>query len=129
MFGASIHTGTIFSNVSESEIFIIFYIEPPDLLPLSFGRDLMNEGDFAQVSCIVSKGDEPLSISWSFHGNNISSDPEITTMPMGARGSALIISSVGHKHRGNYTCQAKNDAGKRFETVELKVNGKKVVAV
>ena len=48
-------------------------------------------------------------------------------MPMGARGSALIISSVGHKHRGNYTCQAKNLAGKRFETVELKVNGKSLV--
>ena len=84
----------------------------------------MNEGDFAQVSCIVSKGDEPLYLSWSFHGNDISSDLGITTMPLGARGSALIISRVGHKHRGNYTCQAKNDAGKRFETVELKVNGK-----
>ena len=84
----------------------------------------MNEGDFAQVSCIVTKGDEPLHISWSFHGNDISSDLGITTMPMGVRGSALIIPSVGHKHRGNYTCQAKNLAGKRFETVELKVNGK-----
>ena len=97
--------------------------EPPDLQPLSFGRNLKNEGDFAQVSCIVSEGYEPLVLSWTFHGQDISSDLGITTMSMGTRGSALIIQSVGHRHRGNYSCQAKNSAGTKFKTIELKVNG------
>ena len=75
------------------------------------------------MSCIVSEGYEPLVLSWTFHGQDISSDLGITTMSMGTRGSALIIQSVGHRHRGNYSCQAKNSAGTKFETIELKVNG------
>ena len=93
------------------------------MLPLSFGRDIMDEGGFAQVSCIVTKGDQPLSISWSFHGSSITSDLGITTMPMGPTASSLMIPSVGHKHRGNYTCKAVNAAGTRTQTVELRVNG------
>ena len=98
--------------------------EPPKILPLSFGAQIMNEGAFAQVSCIVTEGDQPLKISWSFHGNNISSDLGINTMALGPSGSALLIPSVGHRHRGNYTCKASNPAGVRSQTVELKVNGR-----
>ena len=98
-------------------------LEPPEMLPLSFGAAVMSEGDFAQVSCIVRRGDDPLSIAWSFHGSNITSDLGIMTTPIGGRGSMLVIQSVGHKHRGTYTCKASNIAGVRIETVELKVNG------
>ena len=94
------------------------------MLPLSFGAEVMNEGAFAQVSCIVTEGDEPLVISWSFHGSNITSDLGIVTTPIGSRGSMLIISSVGHRHRGNYTCKASNIAGTRSQAATLKVNGK-----
>ena len=83
----------------------------------------MDEGEFAQVSCIVSKGDKPLTISWSFHGHNITSDLGIITTPIGTRGSMLVIESVGHRHQGNYSCVAKNQAGVRYETVQLRVNG------
>lgn len=100
------------------------FSEPPDLFPLSFGRDILNENDVAQVSCLAAKGDEPMTVSWTFHGNNISSDLGIMTSPLGGRGSILFIPSVGHRHGGNYTCSAKNEAGTRYSTVELKVNGK-----
>ena len=103
--------------------FIISSSEPPKLLPLTFGADVMDEGGFAQVSCIVTKGDEPLTISWFFHGSTITSDLGIITAPIGHRGSMLIIGSVAHKHRGNYTCSAKNEAAIVANTVELKVNG------
>ena len=93
------------------------------MLPLTFGAEVMDEGGFAQVSCIVTKGDEPLTISWSFHGSSITTDLGIMTAPVGTRGSMLIISSIGHRHRGNYTCTAKNKAAAMSETVELKVNG------
>ena len=106
------------------KLFLHPILEPPQILPLSFGAAILDDGGFAQVSCIVTKGDQPLKISWSFHGNSISSDLGITTMPMGPSGSALLIPTVGHRHRGNYTCKAANSAGTRFQTVELKVNGK-----
>lgn len=93
------------------------------MLPLRFGADIMNENDFAQASCVVRKGDEPMKISWSFHGADITSDTGIIITPLGTKASMLSISSVSHKHRGNYTCTAKNDAGSTRQTVELRVNG------
>ncbi len=94
------------------------------MVPLTFGRDIFNEGTFAQAACIITDGDEPLSIQWSFHGHNISSDQGITTTNIGSRTSILIIGSVNHNHRGNYTCRASNLAGDRSLTSELKVNGR-----
>ena len=103
---------------------IILILVLPDLTPLTFGRDVVDEGSFAQLSCIVMTGDEPLTISWTFHGQHISSDLGIITTPIGGRGSMLIISSVGHRHSGHYTCTANNEAGARSETAVLRVNGK-----
>ena len=56
----------------------------PLLAPLSFGRDVVDSGDFAQLSCIAMKGDEPLSVSWTFHG--ATGDPGIVTSPIGKTG-------------------------------------------
>ena len=85
----------------------------------------MNEGDFAQISCIVTSGDQPLTISWSFHGNGEGEgEAGITTTNLGSRLSMLVIEAVEHHHQGLYTCQAKNGAGITSYTAELKVNGK-----
>ena len=96
---------------------------PPELIPLTFGKDVVDEGNFAQLSCIAMVGDEPLSISWTFHGEDIRSDLGILTSPVGGRGSMLIISSVGHRHSGQYTCTVTNRAGSQARTAELRVNG------
>ena len=53
----------------------------PLLAPLSFGRDVVDSGDFAQLSCIAMKGDEPMTVSWTFHG--ATGDPGILTTPIG----------------------------------------------
>lgn len=87
----------------------------------------MNEGDFAQISCIVTSGDKPLSITWSFHGVNTDSlgiDNGITTTNIGGRMSMLVIEKVKHNHQGNYTCQSTNQAGTSSHTAQLRVNGK-----
>ena len=94
------------------------------LMPLTFGRDVLDEGEFAQLVCIVSKGDEPLQISWALKGDVISSEPSLTTASLGTRTSMLTITSVGYRHSGTYTCTAKNGAGIASQTAELKVNGK-----
>ena len=86
----------------------------------------MNEGDFAQISCIVTSGDKPLSIMWSFHGTqteNQGLDNGITTSNIGGRMSMLVIEHVKHIHQGNYTCQATNQAGSNSHTTTLLVNG------
>ena len=90
---------------------------------MSFGSDVLNEGAFGQLSCVVTEGDQPLSISWTFHGAELGSDLDIVTTPIGRRGSMLLISRVGHKHSGSYTCQATNTAGTHTQTAHLYVNG------
>lgn len=84
----------------------------------------MDEGSLAQVSCIAAKGDEPLTLSWTFHGSKISSDSGIIITPVGSKISMLLISSVNYQHNGIYTCTAKNHAGQKSMSTELKVNGK-----
>ena len=98
--------------------------EPPKIMPFTFGSDTMKEGSFAQLSCVVTEGDEPLTISWSFHGHNLTKDLGIVTTNIGTRTSLLMINSVGHRHMGQYTCTAFNTAGTSSHSAELKVNGK-----
>lgn len=104
-------------------LFCSLFSEPPRIIPISFGQEIFDEGTLAQLMCTISAGDEPLGITWSFHGNDISSDSGIMTSNFGAKTSILMIQSVDHGHRGLYTCMAKNNAGKSSSTAELKVNG------
>ena len=107
----------------ETERFASCFSEPPDLIPITFGREVFSEGDSAQTVCSIAKGDDPIKISWSFHGHSISNDQGIVITNFGTRTSILVIASVDHQHRGNYTCQASNKAGHISSTTALKVNG------
>ena len=100
------------------------FSEPPEIVAFSFGRQEVNEGDFAQVTCSVNRGDEPLKITWSLKGDVVSSEPSLTTTMIGTRTSILIINSVGYRHSGVYTCRASNKAGSVSYSTELKVNGR-----
>nr|XP_040576477.1 Down syndrome cell adhesion molecule-like protein Dscam2 isoform X20 [Lepeophtheirus salmonis] len=108
-----------YSARSDLEVSVM---EPPLIAPFSFANEVMNEGDFAQISCVITSGDLPLLITWSFHGNTIGTNTGIATTNLGPRMSVLAINSVNYSHQGKYTCQAKNKAGIRTHTAELKVN-------
>ena len=97
--------------------------EPPEIVPFSFGEDAINEGDIAQLTCLVRRGDEPLRISWYLKGDVITSGPTVTTNMFGTRTSMLMISSVGYRHSGVYSCRATNSAGSVTESAVLRVNG------
>ena len=83
----------------------------------------MNQGDFAQLTCVIARGDRPLSITWSLKGDIINSDPTLTTTMLGTQTSILMISSVDYTHSGVYTCRAENSAGIITHSAELLVNG------
>jgi hypothetical protein len=102
-----------------------FIAEPPHIVPFSFGSEVVDEGAYAQLMCVVSHGDEPISLSWSLKGDEISSEPTLTTSAIGTRTSILIINAVGSRHVGEYTCQARNPAGVATYSTYLKVNGRK----
>lgn len=80
-------------------------------------------GDSIQLNCHVSKGDKPLRLSWTFHGEELSSDLGIVTTKVGEDTSLLTVSSANIMHSGNYTCIARNRAGKSTYTAEILVNG------
>ena len=101
----------------------LFIAEPPQIVPFSFGSDSVNEGDMAQLTCFVRRGDDPLRISWFLKGAVVSSDPSVTTTMIGTRASMLMITNVGYRHCGTYTCKASNDAGTEDVSATLKVNG------
>ena len=103
-------------------IFIPF-VEPPSIVPFSFGRDVIDSGEYAQLTCVVSRGDMPITITWSLKGHELNSGPSITTNMLGRRASILIISSVDYSHVGEYTCRATNMAGSVTYAAELNVNG------
>lgn len=101
----------------------IYLLDPPMIGPFQFPSNTVDEGSFVQITCSVVKGDEPLQISWSLQGDVVSSDPSITTTIIGSRTSILIISQVGYRHSGDYSCRATNNAGTATHSATLKVNG------
>ena len=84
---------------------------------------MVNQGEFAQLICVVSRGDEPLSITWSLKGEIVSSDPVLSTSMLGQRTSLLSIARVDYQHSGLYTCRAENSAGFSSHSARLLVNG------
>ena len=100
-----------------------FFVEPPSIVPFSFGRDVIDSGEYAQLTCVVSRGDMPITITWSLKGQELNSGPSITTNMLGRRASILIISNVDYSHVGEYTCRATNMAGSVTYAAKLNVNG------
>ena len=98
-------------------------LEPPQIIPFTFGKPVIDSGEFAQLTCVVSKGDMPITITWSLKGQELNSGPSITTNMLGQRASMLVISSVDYSHVGEYTCRATNSAGSVTHSALLRVNG------
>ena len=110
---------------SLSFIFSKFIIELPRIMPFQFDN-IIREDSYAQIMCVVTEGDPPFTIAWSFHGNNnltSNSDLQIRTSNIGNRTSLLMIPQVNYEHMGNYTCKVTNNAGRSIHTATLKVNG------
>ncbi|XP_062527446.1 cell adhesion molecule Dscam2 isoform X20 [Bombyx mori] len=94
---------------------------PPHIVPL-VTEELVFAGESVQLNCHVSKGDQPLTITWSFHGKELSSHQGISTMKIGQRTSLLTISSATASHSGEYSCHAFNHAGQTVHSTVINVH-------
>ncbi|XP_049806913.1 Down syndrome cell adhesion molecule homolog [Schistocerca nitens] len=96
-------------------------LEPPEIDPIAVKSDLQ-EGMRMHLTCVVRKGDFPISIHWLKDGAVISRDQEISAKPYDEYSSILSFSRLAIRHTGNYTCQATNAAAITNYTVEIIVN-------
>ncbi|XP_055349306.1 cell adhesion molecule Dscam2-like [Paramacrobiotus metropolitanus] len=96
-------------------------IIPPRIDPLQFPLDL-SPGARLRVSCLVSRGDPPISIQWYKDGMLLSASKEIVVQDIDEYASFLLIPSLSVQHAGNYTCLASNDVAQDTRTAVLTVN-------
>ncbi|XP_028048389.2 Down syndrome cell adhesion molecule-like protein Dscam2 isoform X42 [Monomorium pharaonis] len=95
----------------------------PQIGPISFGEEPANAGDLVSVQCVVTKGDSPLEITWTFDGRPIQSyHSDVIVSDTGKRVKQLTIESVAARHAGEYTCIASNAAGSVSHSATLDVN-------
>lgn len=96
---------------------------PPQILHFDFGEEIVNSGDMALINCAVTKGDFPITISWTLENKTIDNINGISITNTNKRISQLTIESVNAEHAGLYTCHAQNAAGTAVYSANLLVNG------
>jgi hypothetical protein len=95
----------------------------PRIYPFSFGDSPIFAGQAAQLTCLVSEGDMPLLLYWSFNNRTDLSKIGISTTQIHRMARVLLIESTNSFHSGTYVCTAKNDAGVTNFSTTLQVNG------
>ncbi|XP_046813673.1 Down syndrome cell adhesion molecule-like protein Dscam2 isoform X19 [Vespa crabro] len=96
----------------------------PQIIPFDFGDESANWGELVSVTCSITKGDQPLDISWAFNGTPIETNhgSDVVVGSTNKKNSVLTIESVAARHAGEYTCSASNRAGAASHTALLTVN-------
>lgn len=100
----------------------------PQIVPFDFGADQINLDEMVSAMCTVNKGDLPLEISW-IHADTSGIEQKLVTNDgavitrTNQRISMLSIEAVKARHRGNYSCIAKNKAGTSQHSAALHING------
>lgn len=102
----------------------------PQIAPFTFSEEELNFDESVSATCSISKGDLPIKIWWTLSDSigsdaeyNISTNDGIVISKAGNKLSVLNIEAVKARHRGNYTCYAKNKAGITKHSAYLSVNG------
>lgn len=103
--------------------FFFFFTEPPQLLPIEFGLEAFYEGDLAQASCRLRKGDRPITFTWLFNGIPLVNTKDTQISSLGSTTSILTLDPIQAHHQGNYSCKAVNSAGATQVEASVIVNG------
>ncbi|GAB6026762.1 Down syndrome cell adhesion molecule-like protein 1, variant 2 [Chamberlinius hualienensis] len=108
-------------NETASRTISIHVMVPPLIDPFVFPR-LLYEGMRARVSCVVTKGDLPITFSWLKDHQPLENDFGVTIRQDDHFSSSITFSSIRPAHSGNYSCIAKNSADTVNHTASLLVN-------
>lgn len=107
----------------------------PQITPFSFGEDDdINLDEPVAVTCILTKGDSPINIWWTLVDDysperNLSTNDGVMITRNNQKVSLLTIESVKARHRGNYTCYARNKAGITHFSAFLAISGDLFVSI
>ena len=84
----------------------------------------LSAGEEAALTCRASRGDGPLTLTWTFDGLNVTDDDEgVRVLRAGSRTSIITVASVTGRHSGVYMCTASNAAGMATHSARLTVRG------
>lgn len=99
---------------------------PPKIAPFAAGERVV-AGERLTLTCTVSRGDEPLSLTWLWDGSPLSPGGAhtggLSVVNLNTFNSVLSIERVGQHHAGDYTCVAANAAAATRYTYTLTVHG------
>ena len=102
----------------------------PQITPFSFGDDQeVNFDEAVAAMCVITKGDMPINVWWSLLDDdkgferNLSTSDGVVITRSSQKLSVLNIDAVKARHRGNYTCYARNRAGITQHSAFLSVSG------
>lgn len=73
---------------------------PPQILPFEFGEEPANAGDTATLTCSVSKGDQPVNISWIFNGQELTKFNNLGVVLSSINKKTAIMSIDSFHHVG-----------------------------
>lgn len=122
---------------------------PPTVEPFSFAKSL-HRGQRYNVMCTVTRGDLPVSIRWFKDGAPLAeaageqqaeqqgaeapprplaqaaaqgSPPGLLVKQLDPYSSTLTFGSLRAHHRGLYSCEAQNEAGRASQSSALAIHG------
>lgn len=95
---------------------------PPKVSPF-YAEETLHVGDRASLTCSVTKGDLPLTISWQKDGRVVEPAQMVSVTQVDQYTSILLIESLTPEHNGNYSCVVRNLAAEVSHTHHLVVNG------
>ena len=95
----------------------------PAINPFAFDEPVYS-GDDVQLTCYVSRGDEPVSIWWTLNGARLQDGHGVHLVGVGSKTSLLTMTNVNHYSDGEYRCTAQNPAATVSYSANLTVYGK-----
>lgn len=109
----------------DGQVFVFLTVEPK-ILPFAFPVEV-EAGELIQVSCAVSRGDDPIILQWYKDHLPLKSSSNFIINNMDSKLSILLLRSVDAEHRGIYTCSASNPVGNAEFSATLNVKGMKLM--
>nr|XP_018916966.1 PREDICTED: Down syndrome cell adhesion molecule-like protein Dscam2 isoform X2 [Bemisia tabaci] len=103
-------------QVATSKVYLQV-MKPPEIAPFQFPANL-REGNRAHVSCSITSGDLPITVTWRKDGLPLPQDNEVQEH-MQEFASTLSFSHLRARHTGLYTCIISNAAASTNFTADL----------